>query len=620
VHVGVFGSTVVRGDLMTRNATCLIFGALLVLVFTGALRVVALDADPPPSMSSDIASDEAWWAHNARNRTLFGKWVLDDFNQGLFAAPLHTAMARLSFAVGGVSLKQTRMVSALSGLGTISLVGLILWRALGFWSGLAGMVILASDYLMLSYDRTGFVEPLPVFLMTLASALTLVPRDHAISLFLAGVVAVLAMFGKANSIFFVPVPFVFLLMRRVSTRTSGEMASRRIRSRALAVYVAGVSLCFAAWLFAFVLPNWAEYKMQNGRLQAESRIADVHLLFNIFSIGLVDTNQGVHCLSILTMALLPVGLASVWAVHNGIMVWRRGLAVWLARLTDLERFSLAWLAMFLPYFVLNNNGADRRYYVFLIPLTILGVHVLVRRRRELVRFDVRRRSGWAVPSIVAALILTGIPVIFYLRPPIVDWLAVLTKDIAIGRSLGLNLQPLSALATAILVIGFLPIAPLAVRSLRATHFRVGHVAMLALVVLLPLQLYREGLDATAWSFTLARTAEKARSVIGDDARVIDGSGIIMGTRCRNLILLDRRWVKPGYPDFGRALIPSFRPTHLTIPHACTESQFAEETLRILDGWGRYVPGTMELYPFFLNDKGEARFVSSIGRIEPVEKQ
>jgi hypothetical protein len=70
---------------MTRNATCLIFGALLVLFFTGALRVVALDADPPPSMSSDIASDEAWWAHNARNRTLFGKWVLDDFNQGLFA-------------------------------------------------------------------------------------------------------------------------------------------------------------------------------------------------------------------------------------------------------------------------------------------------------------------------------------------------------------------------------------------------------------------------------------------------------------------------------------------------------------------------------------------------------
>jgi hypothetical protein len=185
--------------------------------------------------------------------------------------------------------------------------------------------------------------------------------------------------------------------------------------------------------------------------------------------------------------------------------------------------------------------------------------------------------------------------------------------------MGLNLQPLSALATAILVIGFLPVAPLAVRALRATRFRVGHIAMLTLVVLLPVQLYRIGLDATSRSFTLTRAGAKARSVIGDDARVVDGSGLIMGTGCRNLILLDRRWVSAGCPYFGYAFIPSFRPTHLTIPYECTESQFAEETRRILDGWGRYVPGTMELYPFCLNDKGETRFVSSIGRVEPIEK-
>ncbi len=57
----------------------------------------------------------------ARNQVLFGRWVLDDFNQGYFAAPLHTAMIWLSFRLGGVCLEQTRLVSALCGLTTIRL-------------------------------------------------------------------------------------------------------------------------------------------------------------------------------------------------------------------------------------------------------------------------------------------------------------------------------------------------------------------------------------------------------------------------------------------------------------------------------------------------------------------
>ena len=61
-----------------------LYVSLLVLIILGAaaIRLVALNADPPPSMSYTFVSDEAWWVHNARNRVLFGNWVLDDFDQG----------------------------------------------------------------------------------------------------------------------------------------------------------------------------------------------------------------------------------------------------------------------------------------------------------------------------------------------------------------------------------------------------------------------------------------------------------------------------------------------------------------------------------------------------------
>ena len=83
----------------------LYFVLLFVIILgAGSVRLLALSADPPSTTKQDFITDEAWWAHNARNHTLFGQWVLDDFNQALFAAPMHTAMIRLSFMCGGVSL------------------------------------------------------------------------------------------------------------------------------------------------------------------------------------------------------------------------------------------------------------------------------------------------------------------------------------------------------------------------------------------------------------------------------------------------------------------------------------------------------------------------------------
>ncbi len=295
-----------------------LYVALLVLLFLGAaaIRLVALDADPPPSMSYAFVSDEAWWAHNARNRVLFGNWILDDFNQGFFAAPLHTAMVSLSFKLGGVCLEQTRMVSALCGLTAIGLVGWMLTRELGRWSGLAGMLILGFDYFTVSYDRVGFVEPLPTALMTLSAALVLTRSHRLLALGLAGVVAVLAYFAKANAVFFQPVPILFLLTSRLLSRPSDD-PNRKPLAWEVGAYLLGALCCFAVWFVFFIGPNWSQYHHEVGQASHEARLHGLHGLFNLFKFALAGSDASTANSMFLKQVLLPMGLFCLWGNSYG---------------------------------------------------------------------------------------------------------------------------------------------------------------------------------------------------------------------------------------------------------------------------------------------------------------
>jgi hypothetical protein len=95
---------------------------------------------------------------------------------------------------------------------------------------------------------------------------------------------------------------------------------------------------------------------------------------------------------------------------------------------------------------------------------------------------------------------------------------------------------------------------------------------------------------------------------------VDGSALVFGTGSHNLILLDRRMT--GYPFFGRRFLPSFRPTHLVLSRACTETQFAQEANELLPGESRYVPGTLRVLGFCPDDTGAMRFFESLGEIQP----
>ena len=98
---------------------------------------------------------------------------------------------------------------------------------------------------------------------------------------LAGVVAVLAYFAKANAVFFKPVPIVFLLTSGLLSRTSNA-ANQRPLAWEVGAYVVGALSCFAVWFVFFIRPHWIEYYLEVGRLRDEAKLKGIHDLFNFF--------------------------------------------------------------------------------------------------------------------------------------------------------------------------------------------------------------------------------------------------------------------------------------------------------------------------------------------------
>ena len=81
----------------------------------GASRAVFPLADPPWLAPIGITwHDEGVWAHNARNKALFGQWRLDQWNP-MYVSPVFTGLEYLSFSVFGVGLWQARVVSIVAG-------------------------------------------------------------------------------------------------------------------------------------------------------------------------------------------------------------------------------------------------------------------------------------------------------------------------------------------------------------------------------------------------------------------------------------------------------------------------------------------------------------------------
>lgn len=157
--------TALKSVVSRRQGTVLV--VLLALLFL-ALRLPALEADPPMKLPHGIPSRELWAegaakAHEARNYALFGKWrtnPVDNYQFWRPQAPVWVYSLAATFKLLGVSILSARLHSvAIACLGFVAL--LIYGREKLGRAGLGALgVFLGLNYFYIQYTRVGLVEPM----------------------------------------------------------------------------------------------------------------------------------------------------------------------------------------------------------------------------------------------------------------------------------------------------------------------------------------------------------------------------------------------------------------------------------------------------------------------------
>lgn len=584
--------------------------AAVLVALAAFLRLVSLDADPPLRLDDAFFSDEGWWAHNARNHYLFGRWIRDDFNQGALLTPLHTGLLRASFGAFGLGLAQARAVSAAAGIATVVLVGGLLARSGAIPTALCAMALLAIDPFAVAHGRVALVEALPPALMLAAAWLAAPVAGPAWRPLAAGAVAASAVFAKINALVLLP---ALLLAVAVHARLRGGALLRRC-----GLLAAGMVAGALPWLLGWLLPHLGEWRSEMAWASAANAVAlDARILVHPFGIGVSQTADGGYRLArFLAQSPLAVPLALVWIVHASAEAARRGPAEALRGLCYAEILAAVWLAAGLGSFWLSNTFPERRYLVLLVPCAILGAHALAWPPRSSQPLFGAPRARAGLRLRLALGVALGCAFATYLRPAIAAALEPLSRGVALGDEPGLSRSALCAVATTLLVVAGVAAAPSLVRLGERLRLSVRAVALALAVAGLVPTLGWLASDFAQRRHGLREAADVLGAELGADARVAGGAveTLLLGTRYPLLILRDRRAM--GFGVTGWGLLDAFRPTHLLFDRAVAPDAIEAATRERLDGWGRAVAGSAMVVPVGGDGRGEPRFTLTLVAVEP----
>ncbi|HEX6210154.1 MAG TPA: glycosyltransferase family 39 protein [Methylomirabilota bacterium] len=353
------------GDSGAASARRLAPLLALVLLLAFALRVAFPLADPPWREPIGITwHDEGVWAHNARNKALWGGWRQDEWNP-MFVSPVFTGLEYLVFAVAGVGLWQARLVSMIAG--ALSVLGLAIGlraRADRAPAAAAGALLLAVNYTWVMYGRVALLEAAMVALLVAAWAWYARARSWQGGL-AAGLLALLAFFTKASAAFFLVALGLDCLWTLAPAWRRGRWTpvgpAEVTAAATLGTLAAGTALAIAI----FVAPYWDEYAFYNLQVYGARRAA-----------------PGLDAL---------VDRASWFPVIHGFFTrhWLLTAAAFAGALRIVcrhkqslpgDRLLVLWLVLGSAELVMHDLGNERRYVFLIPPMAALAALLLVEAR------------------------------------------------------------------------------------------------------------------------------------------------------------------------------------------------------------------------------------------------
>jgi 4-amino-4-deoxy-L-arabinose transferase-like glycosyltransferase len=405
-------------------------------------RVLFLDADPPGDLHVHFITDEGWWAHNARQQALFGRWIMDDHNPPLWSTPVYSFLLWLVYEVLGVGLYQTRLLSGLAGAATCFAVYGFVRREATPRVAFISALVLGAGYFLLSNNRVAFTESLQLAFAVIAILAALRSRVAPGWAVVSALGLLLALLCKLSAISVGLV--IAALYGTLLLESRGRPVEQAIRWRAVLVFVVTAAVGAAALGVLYVAPNWqailSEFR-SNTLLATNPDLPTGGGIRPFLWYGFREEPGRPHVLNGFFAQEVALVVSVVLLAVTRLLGWARGPA------GSLERCCWWWITLTLAFLAVQTYHPDRRYLLLVPPCSVLlglaaGGAIRLQRPAEA---RVPRLRAWRW---LAAWGLVGFVIGLYLRPWVLPGLALATARVGVGAEAGLSHQSLLLLVWA----------------------------------------------------------------------------------------------------------------------------------------------------------------------------
>ncbi len=396
------GSFLGKPDVSSKSLVMELVAVGLILAALLAIRLYALEADPPIglSVSTDVYTDTPQYTLSAKQYVASGDInPYDDHRFVFFIKSSVTVMAIAIFKLFGVSMYSSNLVGLFFAFGAMFLFYLLVRKSSGPLAAVFYLIVIGLNYNLIFYGRLPFLEHAMTF-FAFASVTVLAYWPGRVGYLAAGLLlAVGIFFGKVIGLVFL-FPFACYLAYRFAF----EQKQERLLKPGL--FVAGFAAVTVFWLFFSYLPMREQVTGYLGE-QALSLYGAPDGLKSFSGFIRKFVSFGEH--SKLVQRMKPAGLLAL--VFLG-MIFLRMLKVrsWKSgfdRFNGLHVFFAAMIVGFYGALMIWNYRPLRYQLVLIYPVCAAAAVILDRLWREW-RSDPPERVPWAYLLLIYPLVLVPV--------------------------------------------------------------------------------------------------------------------------------------------------------------------------------------------------------------------
>ncbi|MGB2841672.1 MAG: glycosyltransferase family 39 protein [Halobacteriota archaeon] len=325
----------------------------------------------------------------------------------LATGPLFSVMVYTSFKLFGVGLFQARLVSAIAGWLTLVLLYFFIKYAWNKKAAVITVLILGFNNAFLMYNRLGLVESSMIFFLVATLYLWYKGNNNWNGFYaLSGVTFALAILTKLTAFYFAPAMIILWIFEHI----------RKTKKRYTVYFMMGVAVPLLSYVLFFLIPYWDKlYPFLSASSEGKT-------IFTLpWDIARVPFNYFLGLPSVFLL-LIPVILYLIniaIKIDYDLKGTYSNIKKSIQTMNFIEIAALSWIIGGVLGIILGDQS-DRRFVMFIIPITILFTKILLNKSvfdlRDGIRHVTEIFSKGETKIKIATSILVLLPLHSFLVP------------------------------------------------------------------------------------------------------------------------------------------------------------------------------------------------------------